>query len=315
MVWPSNSAKSADLKRQVDIVQKVCTRQIEQSNLMIRNLERDLNESEDQYRTALRAHITNMDTLSDLKAQRIKNLKSQFDADVEMLKLEFNSERVRLQAQHAKEKMDVLGIMTRAEQEFQEVESDARHEYSSIRDDVKNKNLEEKHALRIQLEATVDDLWRQFQVALNSYNASTDDKKKSFEELKAKDQKNAKEIEQQMKRLIKLQENIGHIKQKLTNNSKDFDEHNKSLKEEKESLKLQFQELKKKMTEFREHERERLTQLTLTSNSTLRNLKNRVNKAEMIMKLSEMNAKLETEEEKIVPFYQESKIVQETEVR
>ena len=29
--------------------------------------------------------------------------------------------------------------MARAEHEFQEVEADARHEYSSIKDDVKNK--------------------------------------------------------------------------------------------------------------------------------------------------------------------------------
>ncbi len=67
------------------------------------------------------------------------------------------------------------------------------------------KNLEEKHALRIQLEGTVEDLWRQFQAALNNYNATTEDRKKQFEELKQKDHKNAKEIEQQMKKLVKLQ--------------------------------------------------------------------------------------------------------------
>lgn len=93
-----------------------------------------------------------------------------------MLDTEFTSERVKLQAQHAKERADILGIMARAEHEFQEVEADARHEYSSVKDDVKNKNLEEKHALRIQLEGTVEDLWRQFQSALNAYNTSTDGK-------------------------------------------------------------------------------------------------------------------------------------------
>lgn len=47
--------------------------------------------------------------------------------------------RIKLQTQHAKEKADILGIMARAEHEFQEVEADARHEYSSVKDDVKNK--------------------------------------------------------------------------------------------------------------------------------------------------------------------------------
>jgi hypothetical protein len=65
--------------------------------------------------------------------------------------------------------------------------------------------LEEKHALRIQLEGTVEDLWRQFQAALNNYNSTTEERKKQFEELKLRDLKNAKEIEQQMKKLVKLQ--------------------------------------------------------------------------------------------------------------
>lgn len=58
------------------------------------------------------------------------------------------------------------------------------------------------------MEGTVEDLWRQFQAALNNYNATTEERKKQFEELKQKDQKNAKEIEHQMKKLVKLQVTI-----------------------------------------------------------------------------------------------------------
>jgi hypothetical protein len=67
--------------------------------------------------------------------------------------------------------------------------------------------------LRIQLEGTVEDLWRQFQVALNQYNQSTEERKKQFEELKQKDQKNAKEIELQMKKLVNLQVCVLILKQ------------------------------------------------------------------------------------------------------
>lgn len=47
--------------------------------------------------------------------------------------------RVQLTAQHAKEKADILGIMARMDMDFQETEADAKHEYSSMKDDVKNK--------------------------------------------------------------------------------------------------------------------------------------------------------------------------------
>ena len=92
----------------------------------------------------------------------------------------------------------------------------------------------------------------------------------------------------------------------MGNNSKEYEEKNKTLREEKETIQTQFQALKKKMTSFREQERQRLTELTTMSNGVLKMLREKVNKAEQIIRLSEMNRKLETEEEKVVPFYSES---------
>nr|KAJ3421432.1 Dynein regulatory complex subunit 2 [Polyrhizophydium stewartii] len=300
------AAKSEELRRQVEILRQVHNRHLDRKNSGIENLDHDLVEAEEQFSTALQAHLINIDTLIDLQNARLANLKSQFEADLSMLDAEFSSERLKLQSQHAKEKSDILGIMARAEHEFQESEADARHEYSSMKDDVKNKNLEEKHALRIQLEGTVEDLWRQFQSALNQYNSQTEERKRQFEELKQKDQKNAKEIEQQMKKLVKLQENIAHLKTKLSNNSKEYEERNKSLREEKETIQTQFQALKKRMNTFREQERQRLTDLTILSNNVLKVLREKVEVAEDIIKLAEMNRKLETEIERVIPFYNES---------
>jgi hypothetical protein len=92
----------------------------------------------------------------------------------------------------------------------------------------------------------------------------------------------------------------------MSNNAKDFEERNLALKEEKDAIQSQFQALKKRMNLFREQERVRLTELTLLSNNVIKTLRGKVEKAEMIIKLAEMNRKLETEEEKVTPFYEES---------
>lgn len=78
------------------------------------------------------------------------------------------------------------------------------------------------------------------------------------------------------------------------------------LKEEKDTIQSQFQDLKKRMNTFRERERERLTELTMMSDGVIKQLRAKVGTAEMIIKLSEMNRKLETEVEKVTPFYSES---------
>jgi chromosome segregation ATPase len=92
----------------------------------------------------------------------------------------------------------------------------------------------------------------------------------------------------------------------MSNNAKDYEEKNMALKEEKEAIQVQFQTLKKKMNTFREQERDRLTKLTILSNSVIKTLRGKVDKAEKIIKLAEMNRKLETDEEKVVPFYKET---------
>ena len=61
--------------------------------------------------------------------------------------------------------------------------------------------MEEKHALRVNLEMTVEELWNQFQQALKNYTETTEERRKAFEDLKAKDEKSANEIEVQMRKL------------------------------------------------------------------------------------------------------------------
>jgi hypothetical protein len=60
------------------------------------------------------------------------------------------------------------------------------------------------------------------------------------------------------------------------------------------------------MNEFREEEKTKLTSMTVLSNTVIKNLDSKVEKAEKILKLAEMNRKLETEREKVLPFYEET---------
>lgn len=68
------------------------------------------------------------------------------------------------------------------------------------------------------------------------------------------------------------------------------------------------------MNDFREEEKAKLTSMTVLSNAVIKNLDSKVEKAEKILKLAEMNRKLETEREKVLPFYEETS-VQEIEIQ
>lgn len=66
------------------------------------------------------------------------------------------------------------------------------------------KNLEEKQQLRVNLELKVTELWNQFNQAMKNYEDITEDRKRTFDELKEKDEKSAKEIDVQMRKIQAL---------------------------------------------------------------------------------------------------------------
>ncbi|XP_048582995.1 dynein regulatory complex subunit 2 [Nematostella vectensis] len=306
-------AKAQDLKKDIEILSQTFERVIDRKEAIIKSLVKDIEEAEEQYQMALRSHLQNVDRLIDLQYRRLHELGSEFNQEQEILKEEFDTERARIVSQHKKEMHDIQDIMFAMEEEWNEQDSEAKQDFQSLRDEIKNKNIEEKHALRIQLEGTVEDLWRQFQQALKNYNETTEERKLAFENLKAKDEKSAKEIETQMRKLQRIQDNISQLKAKMASNARECDERNRMIKEQREVVGAQFHELKAEMNKMREAERAQLTQLTLQSNAAIKELQRKHEKGERILKLSEMCRKLETEQEKVLPFYASSLGVDEEE--
>jgi hypothetical protein len=68
-------------------------RQLDRKDAIIRNLEKDVVESDAQYADALQAHLINLDTLIDLQFSRLSTLQRQFDGDLSMLEEEFSTEK------------------------------------------------------------------------------------------------------------------------------------------------------------------------------------------------------------------------------
>ncbi|OBS79507.1 hypothetical protein A6R68_18112 [Neotoma lepida] len=205
--------------------------------------------------------------------------------------------------QHEKEIHYLQDVFMAMEQNYVDSEYESKLEFQSMWDDLKNKNLEEKHFLRLQLENIVEDLWRRFQDALKNYTEATEDRKIAFEALKVKDEKSSKEIEMQMKRIQKLQEAISTLKGKISAHSRESEYQNQCIRNDKELVHVQLRRLKAQRTEARSASQKSLVKLTLESNATLKTLKKIVEKGEKILKLAEICRKFETEEEKVLPFY------------
>merc|ERR1719181_2564760 len=126
--------KVEDLRKEIEIISQHHEREVDRKDAIIQVLDRDLEDSEEQYQTALRAHLVMVDRFIDLHNAKLAGTELEFEKDLQELMDEFGAERAELDASHARHKKELFDIVATMEAEFNEVEGDARQEFESTRE-------------------------------------------------------------------------------------------------------------------------------------------------------------------------------------
>ena len=91
---------------------------------------------------------------------------------------------------------------------------------------------------------------------------------------------------------------------KIKQNESECKDRNNRLRAEKDMIHKHYLDLKKKMIQTRDEEGRRLAQLTMNSKECMDTLKDYEKLGLKILKTAELCRKLETEREKVLPFYE-----------
>ena len=295
-------AKVESLRKDIEVISQNHERDVDRKDAIVQMLDRDLEESEEQYQMALRSHLQNIDVLIDLQDARLLALENDFESDLRTLEDEFNAEREEIQKQHATEKTELLDIMTAVEMDERERETEARHEHEQIREEIRNKNTEEINVLRITLESQIEELERHFESAHLNYLQNTDQRTQDFKYLTTQDQTLSKDIEIKLLKIERLKQSLAHWRSKISQNNRECSQRNKSLKAEKDAIGTHFQELKSRMNKFRVTESRRLLELTQNTRNAKQQMEANLNLARSIVSHAELARNLETKREQVVPF-------------
>lgn len=299
-------AKATELRKEIEILSQSFERVLDRKESVMQSCLRDLSEAESQEQMAARAHVQTMDRLIGFQEEVLAQMHSDFQEELEGLRAEFMQERELILEQHEREMADIKDIIYALEILYEDRNEDAETEYSSRRDEMRTRNLDAKTTLKAHLEGNVKELWDTFQQALTQYENSTADKRTEFERLRTKDRTSAATIEAQMRKLQQLQERMAACKQRLQANARDTDGRNSELQREKEAVSKQVQQLKTRMQRAREQDRRALVKITSEARECEDKLKGKLERAKRVLSLGEVCRKLETEEEKVLPFYRET---------
>ncbi|GMH64866.1 hypothetical protein TrRE_jg9644, partial [Triparma retinervis] len=212
--------KVDSLRKEIEVLSQNHERDVDRKDAIIQMLDRDLEEAEDQFGMALRTHLQNMDKLIDLQDARLLGLEQEFEDELQTLENEFDKERRLVVSQHSSEVKELNDIMTAIDAEEQEREAEARQEHEQLREEIRNKNLEEINVLRITLDTQIETLEGLFENAHYGYLQHTDQRTTEFKNLTRKDQELSKEIEQKIRKIDRLQSSLQTWKMKISQNKK-----------------------------------------------------------------------------------------------
>lgn len=296
-------AKTLELKKQIDVLAQQHDRQVDRKDALISMLLSDIEESEEQYRLALRSHIQNVDSLIALHQQRVSELHAEFERDLLDLEHEFGNESHLIAQRQVSEKAEIEDIIMAMKKEHESAEEELKQEFSTQKDDLKNRNTEEYTVLKITLEKIIEEYRHKMQEEHDAYTSATEGTLKEYHNLMTQDQETAKTIDSQLRKVQRLQESLSHWKAKLANAVRDGEKRNSTLRSEKETVTKHFKDLKFKMTHFRDSQKRRMTELVSNSRNTIQKLEKMVEQADRILRLTELNSKYESEREKVLPFY------------
>jgi len=297
------AAKTKQLKKEVEIAAQNHERDVDRKDAILQMLDRDLDESEEQHQVAVRAHLCSVDEFLTIQRDRLQRVRQIYDQNVQLLEEEFAIEQTSIMDTHQREKRELQLIIQQMEADERQREQMDVTEHQSQYELIRNKNIEEDHQMRSNLEEKIEQMKEKCSQQLASYKAATETNTLDYRTYLAKDGQLSKHVERKLRQVERMQASIQHWKLKIQQNKIECEERNAQLRSEKDYIAKHFQELKVKMNKFRGEGANRLRDLIVNSRNCGQSLKDNVGLAERILKTAELCRKFETEREKVMPFY------------
>ena len=260
-------AKAESLKKDVEILSQNHERDVDRKDAILQMLDRDLEEAEDQFQMALRTHLINIDILIQLHDQRLYLLEKNFNSELFLMQTDFNFEKEKMLTKFKIEKKELISIIETIEYEEMERDNESKHSYEQLREEIRNRNLEEINMLRISLDAQIEELEQHFETAHLNYLQQTAQRTHDFKELTQNDQRLSREIELKKKKIDNLLIFIQQWKAKIRQLNRETEERNRLLLEEKHAIQKHYQQLKQRISAYRNTQTQRLLILSEGANS------------------------------------------------
>lgn len=233
----------------------------------------------------------------------MQGLHEEFERDLKILKGEYDLEKTEIRRVHERAKKELEDLIKTVKEEEALKNEEAKRRHDTEMESLRTANTDELTNLETKLSEKIKIVHQRFQNDLSNFKSQTGAKYQDYEKYLSETNSSTETINKKKHELERLRKEIDSLRAKKMQTEFDMNERNKSLMEKKMKIHKHSQELKYKMNQFRDAESARLTELIVNSKKCMDTLKGYEALAEKLLKTAELCRKLETERERVQPFY------------
>ncbi|KAF2879834.1 hypothetical protein ILUMI_26361 [Ignelater luminosus] len=275
---------------------------IDSKDFTISLLMDEIKAAEEQYMMNLRCHSENIDSLIIRFRDRLIELKQDSEAQIEAMRASAEDEIEEIKETAAESDEYLKTMLFGLEMAKKEQEKRVRGDYLSKIDEETTKYSDIIQNLRAGLERTFTKLWDDIKNFLKNYTTQTEERRKAYIMLSQQDTNLQKICSQQQIKLQDMQESIKKLKQQYASLQETEEQKIADLIQERQYFADAFWTLRTRLVADRALDASNLQILTVESNEATAFLKQIKKKGERLLELAAVCRKLETQEEKILPF-------------
>jgi hypothetical protein len=129
---------------------------------------------------ALRNHLIHVDELIALQQSRLRGLHEEFERDLTIIKAEFDREKHEIDNSHHMERQELRDMIETIDEEENSKLKKMKDDFESLREETKNKNVEDLESMKHDLIKKIDDLDKEFEVSFNRYVSGTEKRAEDY---------------------------------------------------------------------------------------------------------------------------------------
>ena len=252
MKWASLFEKEIplDLLHDMQAQQEACSKVISQKDELIKEFQLALRGKDEEYVKSLKRWAEDIDGLLASMTEQFREQQKQYELETQEIETVFMQERKELIDANKKE-MELLMEKRRNMEGTHMEERQKRIEHNQ--EQLQRNRLKDSEAYtekKITLETEIQKLEQQLEVMRATYQLNTEKLEYNFRVLSERDIENSNTINQQKRKLARLQDNLSSLMQKYSKTDKQYKQQNVELSDEYRRITEQFQDLQSKYKHF-----------------------------------------------------------------